>query len=97
MTPSDPRIPVRLAPAASVRPGETVLEVTTTHAAGCACCGGRSGAAIALSALFVRAARGEIAWFSGVVADVAGMEGARLAEALVSDRFLAGRYRVADD
>lgn len=62
------------------------------HAVGCACCGGRGAAAVALAALFQARALGGVGWFSAVVAVVANP--ASVAAELCADRLAAARFRV---
>ena len=109
MSKIDSRIPLRFASRAlagggeivlvegeRVAPGDIVLALDGgAHAVGCVCCGGRAAVAGVLSALFVAALRGDRPLFSGVVADIGAAQGEILRVALVSDRFLAGRYRIA--
>lgn len=67
------------------------------HVFGCACCAGRSPAAIALDRLFQQRVRGQCAWFERVVALVPGAEGAAmLRAALREDVLTAARYRGTD-
>lgn len=66
-----------------------------SHLAGCRCCGGRSGAARALDALFLARARGEAKLFGVVVALVqtdAGRDA--LVAALEEDRVVRARFRL---
>ncbi|MGK7867275.1 hypothetical protein [Falsiroseomonas sp. E2-1-a20] len=64
------------------------------HGVACACCTGRSEAALALDRLFQARVRGQCGWFERVVA-VAITEAGRLelTEALAGDRLVAARYR----
>lgn len=62
------------------------------HAPGCVCCIGRGAAATALGELFQARARGQVAWFTGVVAIVT--DPAAIATELQSDRLAAARFRV---
>jgi hypothetical protein len=68
-----------------------------THAAGCACCAGRSSAAAALDRLFQARVRGQCGWFDRVVA-LAETEAARaeVAAALREDAVTAARFRIVD-
>jgi hypothetical protein len=106
MSKIDSRIPLRFTSRALARVGDLVLVegevvaagdvvVAGDGAVGCVCCGGRDAVAHVLSALFIAAVRGERARFSGVVADIGAARGKVLRAALVSDRFLAARYRIA--
>ena len=64
------------------------------HAAGCACCGGRTPAALALDRLFQARVRGRSGWFERVLALPATAEGrAELVRALTEDRLTAARFR----
>ena len=107
----DARVPVRFGTAEDADTGDAVLfegEGTPAsqlaaqftvqpgiHAAGCACCLPRSGAALALAELFTRRARGG-AEFRSVLA-VATSEGGRAAivDALQSDPVASARFRLA--
>jgi hypothetical protein len=109
MTVIDARIPVDLAPAPE-RPGVVgwlvegdlptpgpIAErfgLAGTHPIGCACCLPRSAAAQALGRLFLRRARGEVAWFDRVqlVAQTASGRDAVTA-ALTDDVLVAARFR----
>lgn len=64
------------------------------HPAACGCCGGRSGAAVALDRLFQARARGTARWFDRVVV-LAASEAARsdMRMALVADALTAARFR----
>ena len=66
------------------------------HQAGCACCGGRSPAAVALDLLFQARLRNRCRWFERVVA-LADTDPARtmLREALAADPVTAARFRAA--
>ncbi len=64
----------------------------TSHFAGCACCIARPGAAAALGSLFQARARGQVAWFTAVVAVVA--DRAEFEAALLGDRLAAARFRL---
>ncbi len=105
---SDDRIPLRFAAAAEAAPGEALLldrggadqaghavarfSPGPTHALFCACCRGRDPAAAALAALFQARARGEVPWFTTVVADVRNPEA--VAQALRGDLVVSARFRV---
>jgi hypothetical protein len=67
-----------------------------THAAGCACCAGRSPAAMALDRLFLARVRGNCGWFERVVA-LAETPGAcaEVTAALRDDAVTAARFRAA--
>lgn len=65
------------------------------HAPGCACCAPRRPVAIALGALFLARARGELPWFRSVVAvtqTAAGVDAVRAA--LAEDLLTAARFRL---
>ncbi|MCW8086155.1 hypothetical protein [Sabulicella glaciei] len=63
------------------------------HAAGCACCGGRSAAAEALDRLFQDRVRGRCPWFDAVAVSPDAAEAVR--EALRGDALAAARFREA--
>lgn len=63
------------------------------HAAGCACCQGRGGAALALDRLFQARARGACPWFARVV--VAADAASAVRAALRDDALSAARFREA--
>ena len=105
----DARVPVRFGSVADAAEGDAVLIEgdapapgcpvvrfgTTDHPAGCACCVPRSGAAQALSALFLARAKGETPFFRRVLA-VAGPNGeAAVRAALQADAMVAGCFRLA--
>ena len=62
-----------------------------SHMAGCACCVPRGALAQALGALFLARARGEVAFFRRVIADLA--DPAPLQAALRDDPVVSSRYR----
>lgn len=64
------------------------------HAAGCACCAGRSGLAVLLTALFVQRARGELALFRRVLLVADGGPAGPLDALFRDDPMVAGRYRL---
>lgn len=65
-----------------------------SHAAGCACCGGRNPAALALDRLFQARVRGATGWFTRVVAWVeSDAARAAVAAALDGDAVTAARFR----
>ncbi|MBR0651840.1 hypothetical protein GXW78_19375 [Roseomonas terrae] len=69
---------------------------TVNHAVGCACCAGRSGAAIALDRLFQSRVRGRSGWFERVLVVGASPAGrAEVEYALAHDPLTASRFRVA--
>lgn len=69
--------------------------VLPSHAAACACCGGRAPAAAALDRLFQARVRGQCDWFERVVA-VARTAAARqvVMAALRDDPLTAARFRL---
>jgi hypothetical protein len=68
----------------------------TDHQPGCACCLPRGAAAAALGELFLRRARGELAFFDRVQALSATPAGlAAIHAALRDDPFVSGRFRAA--
>ncbi|WP_207537664.1 hypothetical protein [Sabulicella rubraurantiaca] len=64
-----------------------------SHAAGCACCGGRSAAAVALDRLFGDRVRGRCPWFDAVAVAPGAVEAVRAA--LREDAVAAARFREA--
>lgn len=64
------------------------------HAAGCACCAGRSGLALLLTALFMERARGELALFRRVLLVAEGGPAGPLDALFRDDPMVAGRYRL---
>ena len=106
----DARLPVRFGPLQGRLADEAVLldsDVDAAepagrftvgqegHAADCACCMPRSGAALALAALFRDRATGGGAAFRGVLAVVGADGEAAVRAALVADPLVSGRYRLA--
>lgn len=106
----DARLPVRFGPLESRRAHEAVLsdgalagppfEAFTAGPAGhpmdCACCVPRSGAAMALAALFRARATGTGPAFRGVLA-VVGPDGeAAVRAALTDDAMASGRFRLTE-
>lgn len=63
------------------------------HLPGCACCVGRSPAAMALAGLFAARARGGVPFFRRVVALPASDAGRAELRAALRDPLVAGRYR----
>lgn len=86
-----------LTDAAASPPGPVATErfdPRPPHRIGCACCAGRSAAAVALDRLFQARARGRSPWFGRVavlVATPAG--GAQVAAALGGDALTLARFR----
>lgn len=69
---------------------------TTAHAAGCACCAGRSPAAAALDRLFQARVRNACPWFDRVLALAESPEAAAsIREALAQDAVASARFRLA--
>lgn len=69
---------------------------TTAHAAGCACCAGRSPAAAALDRLFQARVRNACPWFDRVLALAGTPEAAAaIREALAQDAVASARFRLA--
>lgn len=66
------------------------------HRFGCACCAGRSAAAVALDRLFQARARGRSPWFDRVAVLAASPAArAQVAAALAEDALTLARYRAA--
>lgn len=65
------------------------------HRPGCACCVGRSPAAMALAGLFAARARGRVPFFKRVVAVAATEAGRAELRAALDDPLVAARYRIA--
>jgi hypothetical protein len=69
--------------------------VNAAHPIGCACCAPRSAAAQALGRLFLRRARGEVAWFDCVQAVTHTPSGrAAVLACLTEDVLAQARFRV---
>ena len=104
----DARIPVVINPAepaagdallveagAPMPAGAAAFGPDLPHAVGCACCVARVGAALALDRLFLRRARGEVAFFTRVAARAISEAGeASLRAALTHDPVVSARYRL---
>jgi hypothetical protein len=94
----DARVPVVFGASLDAREGDAVLadglEGAPGHDAGCACCMTRTPAAQALSRLFMRRARGEVAFFRRVLVDGHAAE-VSVRAALRSDPVVAARFRLA--
>lgn len=71
---------------------ERVRPSQRRHAPGCACCAPRAAVAEALNRLFVRRARGEVAWFGAVLAALPR----ETVEAGVADVLVSARFRIDD-
>jgi hypothetical protein len=65
------------------------------HRFGCACCAGRSAAAVALDRLFQARARGRAPWFDRVAVMASPAARADIAAALAGDALTLARYRAA--
>jgi hypothetical protein len=100
---SDARIPVVFGSAQDAAPGDTlfiegevfVLSKMGSHPIGCACCLPRGPVAEAFSRLFLARARGEIPYFSRVLAVAATNKGhAAILAALSEDPVISGRFRL---
>lgn len=106
MTCIDARIPVVFGHGQAAQEGDVVLADmldglprhdwvdAPEHGAGCACCVARTPAAQALSRLFMRRAKGEMAFFRRVLVEGQALEAAVRA-ALQSDPVVAARFRLA--
>ena len=97
---ADGRVVVRVGRVEEAQTGDALLiegdGFEAGHAVGCACCGGRSGAAEALGRLFQQRARGEVPFFRSVLAVATTAEGARaVQDALRADALVAARFRSA--
>ncbi len=94
----DARVPVVFGSRRDAREGDAVLagglDGVAGHDVGCACCVARTPAAQALGDLFMRRARGEVAFFRRVLVDGCAAEAAVRA-ALQSDPVAAARFRLA--
>jgi len=73
------------------------MDTAAAHPAECACCTPRNAAAQALSLLFLRRGRGEVAAFRTVLAAVGAADAALVRAALLSDPLVSGRFRLAQD
>ena len=106
----DARIPVRFGVAKDARAGDAVLSEGEgalgpqpaaaftvqpgRHAAGCACCGPRSAAALALADLFTRRARGSVEFRSVLAVAKSEQGAAAIRDALQSDPVASARFRL---
>lgn len=94
----DARIPVVFGTSADVRDGDFVLADALNgvagHDAGCACCVWRSPAAETLARLFLQRARGEVAFFSRVLAVGGSVAEHAIRTAVQSDPVAAARFRL---
>jgi hypothetical protein len=83
------------APVTGIAHARFKLPEKGTHSAGCACCVPRGPVAEALTRLFLQRVRGEVAYFSAVVAAPASAKGeAAIRAALKADPLVAARYRL---
>ena len=94
----DARVPVVFGSGRDAQEGDVVLagelDGASGHDPGCACCVARTPAAQALGDLFMRRARGEVAFFRRVLVDGHAAQTAVRA-ALQSDSVAAARFRLA--
>ncbi len=95
----DARLPLRFGPIEDRAPDEAVLTdaeigATAGHAVDCLCCTPRSGAALALGALFRARAVGEGPPFRGVLAVVGPAAEAAIRAALADDPVASGRFKL---
>jgi len=75
-----------------------VLPEGTAHGISCACCLPRGPVAEALSGLFLQRVRGEVRFFSGIVAVPAGVAGeAAIRAALREDPMVSARFRLTGE
>ena len=106
----DARIPVLLGSAGEIGAADAVLLETgdapdavalerfeVGHVAGCECCGVRSSAALALDRLFQRRVRGQVGFFTRVIAVTSTADGdVAVWAALQSDPVASARYRLVE-
>ncbi len=76
---------------------DKTVDTAAGHPTGCACCIPRNAAAQALSLLFLRRGRGEVAAFRTVLASVGAADADLVRAALQSDPLVSGRFRLAPD
>jgi hypothetical protein len=87
-----------LTDAAGSEPGVVAIqrfEPRALHRFGCACCAGRSAAAVALDRLFQDRARDRSPWFDRVAVTGSDAARAQVAAALREDALSLARYRPA--
>ena len=72
-----------------------VLPPGDSHAAACACCGGRPARATALTHLFQARARGEVGFFRVLVVCLPDPEAVVLRDLLAADPYLSGCFRAS--
>ena len=78
-------------------PHSSTLAEGAAHPSGCACCLPRGPVAEALSRLFLQRVRGEVAYFSEIVAVPGSSEGeAAIRAALQTDPVIAARFRLSE-
>ena len=78
-------------------PDSSTLAQGTAHPSGCACCLPRGPVAEALSRLFLQRVRGEVAYFSEIVAVPGSPDGeAAIRAALQTDPVIAARFRLSE-
>ena len=72
------------------------FDASLPHAPACACCAGRTPAALALDALFQGRVRGTLPWFARIIALAESPEArAAVQTALREDALTAARFRAA--
>ena len=88
----DARIPVVFVGEAGPLDAVLAPADSIAHAAGCACCVARSPVAAGLDRLFLQRVRGEMPWFTRVVAleDTAALRTVIETDAVISARFRLG-------
>jgi len=99
----DARVPVVFGPAGDAAPGDAVLREgedfmpDAGHAAGCACCVGRTEAGRALAALLHARARNQVPFFNRVLVVLASEPGrAAVESALTNDPVASACFRKED-
>ncbi len=71
-------------------------QARASHRPGCSCCSPRGPVAAALNGLFLARAKGEVAWFTWVLALVhTGLGRLAVTAAVSSDPLVAARFRLA--
>ena len=92
----DARVEVVFGRASERQEGDVVVSeglLGVGHPADCACCTSRTVAAEALSRLFLRRARGEVAFFRRVIIVANAASEAAVRTALQSDSVVSARFR----
>jgi len=87
-----------VAPGEAASPGAVAtmaIDPAASHPVACACCAGRSAAAMALDRLFQARVRGTVPWFVRVVATSEAR--AAVAAAIRDDAVTAARFRLCSD